>query len=456
MRRRNTSPIDSRSNQIDNKTYTQAIGAGAVRTTLERQAIEFLLGAQGEKGTPLHELFDFKQADAHLKPVVDRIAAMNHIHRLIQKAVVKRRDWNAERFWELLGGSLQLTLEQKTSTAKNLATLSSGGLKKLIDRLVAQDLAIEALPEEARIIFRSIQAAVRRGVMSDATDAEGAIVVEQESGHAVRWFVATLAGAFHMPAGNFERFGEMLQKWNLDPKVWPEWVGLATAAASGRAEFRAACEATTDAYDEDFWTSLSNWAFGENRLAEAEQMIFTGAHLHPHSLRLRALAAVFDTASGRLDDGAKSLEEPRVVDSMDAEATLSALICVALARNNWEEALRLFLRVVAEAPKGAGATSFHLLMALSLFALANGKVESLVAVIEEHPSMEGWRPLREALLARAAGNTDRLQRLAPEVRVSALELYKEFSEPEGKPPATPESGARPTGPRRRRGGPARA
>ena len=59
-------------------------------------------------------------------------------------------------------------------------------------------------------------------------------------------------------------------------------------------------------------------------------------------------------------------------------------------------------------------------------AAQSGHAEDSVQLLRECGRAEQWQPLVEALMTVAEDSTDRLLRLAPEVRTPASELYNQL------------------------------
>ncbi len=80
-----------------------------------------------------------------------------------------------------------------------------------------------------------------------------------------------------------------------------------------------------------------------------------------------------------------------------------------------------------------GGDNFHEIIwkdILLLFreAVANKQAADALRILETTEAGERWRPLREALAAAAEGTPDYLRQVAPEVRKTALEIYRKLAE----------------------------
>jgi DNA-binding transcriptional ArsR family regulator len=90
----------------------RAVDDERLRGALESVSVR-ALAVDKELRETLGTIIDLEGADAALKPVVDRHTAMVEVREAVFAARVTWEGWDAERFWELLGGSMVMTSIRK-------------------------------------------------------------------------------------------------------------------------------------------------------------------------------------------------------------------------------------------------------------------------------------------------------------------------------------------------------
>ncbi|MBK8251768.1 MAG: AAA family ATPase [Polyangiaceae bacterium] len=149
----------------------QVVEDRALRRALVSSAVQPWAELEGH-GEKLGELLELAPTEIAAKPIADRHTAMANLHKKVLQAHVKKKGWDAEAFWELLGGSL-VPLESKVSMVEHLPNVPS----KTVDAWISQ-LRLET--QKARKTVRSdvavnaLQRALREGYLDGLTDVEGA------------------------------------------------------------------------------------------------------------------------------------------------------------------------------------------------------------------------------------------------------------------------------------------
>lgn len=150
----------------------------ALRDAVDEQEpwLRRLLGHYGTRELENHAA----AARTELQSIVDLTDLDSGTHEMseLQRMVLNcRRDWgdsSAEEFWELLGGSFRLTVNEKQAVAKQLPELSVAELQKLLANLrdeVAEFDSRYELPEA----LGQLRTALRDGLLCGISDLTGVV-----------------------------------------------------------------------------------------------------------------------------------------------------------------------------------------------------------------------------------------------------------------------------------------
>src|SRR5437764_580652 len=93
--------------------YAQTVDEPALRHALEYEGIRSMLSERREYRKALGSMLDFEADDISLKTHAERIAELHEIEQCVLTANVNWPDCTAEEFWQRLGGSWALSLEEK-------------------------------------------------------------------------------------------------------------------------------------------------------------------------------------------------------------------------------------------------------------------------------------------------------------------------------------------------------
>ncbi len=109
-------------------------------------------------------------------------------------------------------------------------------------------------------------------------------------------------------------------------------------------------------------------------------------------------------------------------------------ISTLVANNQWSEAEPHFRALLAKGDEEFFEENWQIMPIMFKEAVRTGRAVEALALLDESPLAERWRPLREALAAAKEGSVRYLNGVAPEVRQPALEILKTIA-PDMQPQA---------------------
>lgn len=176
------------------------------------------------------ELLELAPGDVEAKPIADRHRAMAGLRKKILNARVKMKGWDAERFWQLLGGS-EMSLNQKIALAEKLEKSSPKTIKTWIAGLGERERDLKKILR-CDVALVAYQRAIREGHIEDMTDvdgAEGAALALECPELGTVAVAASLIRAKTPPPGLLEKLENALEQ---TPTVSFGWLALAQELAT--------------------------------------------------------------------------------------------------------------------------------------------------------------------------------------------------------------------------------
>ena len=144
------------------RALAHATDDGPLREALETASLQ-AISVQSDTRARAAEIFDLDGEDAALKGRAERIAAMHEARERVLAVERAEPEWDAARFWSLLGGSLSLAVHEKTRIADSVQRLESAQIRALF-RIFDEELG-----KWRRLFIEEeldhIRAAVRAGTL---------------------------------------------------------------------------------------------------------------------------------------------------------------------------------------------------------------------------------------------------------------------------------------------------
>lgn len=108
----------------------EVVADKALRGALESASVRALM-LDRELREQIGTIVDLEGVDTSLKPLAERHRMMAEIREAVLSARVRKKGWDAESFWQMLGGSLSLSQAEKIRIAVSLDGLSASQLSRL-------------------------------------------------------------------------------------------------------------------------------------------------------------------------------------------------------------------------------------------------------------------------------------------------------------------------------------
>jgi len=115
----------------------------------------------------------------------------------------------------------------------------------------------------------------------------------------------------------------------------------------------------------------------------------------------------------------------------DGASGLIFAASLVLEGNNWTRARYLVSLAIRKTSTDMDMEDVAMLVAFLRTCIRKGRAKEAAELLAEAGMTERWAPLYEAVCAIAEGSSVRLDSLAPEMRVAALELFEQLRKPEG-------------------------
>ena len=152
--------------------YAHAVDDMALRHALEYEGIRSILTEGRCHRKAMGSMLDFEADDSSLKSHAERIAELHELKERVLQANVIWPNCTAEDFWQRLGGSWVLSLEDKKKIVDKLETLTSQEISEVFDKSeFNRGRSLDVLSLEQ---IQCLMEAIRSGDMVDYTDIEGA------------------------------------------------------------------------------------------------------------------------------------------------------------------------------------------------------------------------------------------------------------------------------------------
>ncbi|WP_417913143.1 tetratricopeptide repeat protein [Candidatus Electronema sp. TJ] len=168
------------------------------------------------------------------------------------------------------------------------------------------------------------------------------------------------------------------------------------------------------------------------RFDEAEAAYRKSLKIDPaNSSRYNTLAWFFYERRDKFDEAIAFAQKSVELEyKLHAVHTLTTLL---VANKQWPEAEPHIRALLAKGDDEFFEENWPDMLTLFQEAVRTGRAAEALALLEESPLAERWRPLREALAAAKEGSVRYLNGVAPEVRQPALEILKTIA-PDVLPP----------------------
>lgn len=153
--------------------YAQAVDEPPLARALELSGLEQLMEAGGQVRRKLAELLDLDGEDAPLRPAVDHMEKLREVKRLVFDERIRWPEGTGpEEMWELFGGSISFSADEKVNLARRLSGASNEDLVAVACTLRREYRQLERI--SGATPARQLTEALRRGFMLHAYDLPGA------------------------------------------------------------------------------------------------------------------------------------------------------------------------------------------------------------------------------------------------------------------------------------------
>ncbi|WP_420208611.1 tetratricopeptide repeat protein [Candidatus Electronema sp. JC] len=193
--------------------------------------------------------------------------------------------------------------------------------------------------------------------------------------------------------------------------------------------YRKALEIKPD--NSQYWFNLGVLLERLERYDEAENAYRKDIEIKPTSSRYNAFAWFLYGQKDKFDEAILFAEKSVELEfDLNRVHTLATLL---VANNQWPEAEPHFRELLNKGDDEFFEKYWQDMLTLFKEAVCTGRAAEVLALLDESPLAERWRPLREALAAAKEGSVRYLNGVAPEVRHPALEILKTIA-PDVLPP----------------------
>jgi tetratricopeptide (TPR) repeat protein len=452
----------------------QSLGETEHSVAVEYRALA-LLNSTTETRKRIHELLDLEGEDHQLKPVAERLRLMSEAKESIFAYDVEAWPGEIDRseFWRLFGGSLSLSVGQKHQMVAAISSIDASKVRQVYQliREEKQNWAARVFRgTEGHRLLDKFYDAVASGYLDGPADVASAAIAaqalelpglpvlvafwaaapavsgrsESESEDIYRQFLklvpeSTFAwhGLGYLLSNKLARYEDAEQAYRkaieIDPKFAYPWNGLGNLLSDKLARYEDAEQAYRKAIEIDPkfaypWNGLGNLLSVKlARYEDAEQAYRKAIEIDPDSGDYANSLAwlLYKYSPQRLDEAERLARHAfeRLSDSLHAAHTYATI----LVRNGrWFAAMEPARRFLEIDDPAFFEACWPDIVIFFREAAMTGHAEDSAKLLHECGKSEQWRPLVEALMAVAEGSTDRLLRLAPEMRMPATELHKEI------------------------------
>lgn len=150
----------------------RALGKGDLARALEITGVSRLLDVERDLRRTVDAILDLSGDDAELKPVADRITTLRELRQQVLKGHGLPDTISPTEGWDLIGGAVDLTVEQKRLVVNKLVELKPKRRAQLFAALERERRELEY--RLGPRIARALRQAIRDGLMQTAGDKEGA------------------------------------------------------------------------------------------------------------------------------------------------------------------------------------------------------------------------------------------------------------------------------------------
>ena len=267
--------------------YAQTVDDAPMRHALEYEGIRFVLSDHRERRKALHSMLDFETDDALLKTHAERIAELHDIRERVLNTKVQWPGCTAEEFWQRLGGSWALTLEEKKKIADRLDVMSEEELRdSLNDAERKQRRLFDLLGMDQ---MQKLRYAIGSGDMADLSDVEGAAIAAIRLDSPSLKIIAQIERArekYPPPSmDEIEQIRQSISAVGDSVYTWYEMGNFLSKNPDLRGEAEAHHRKALEAFPNDpyLWYGLGNLLGGHlNRYEEAEDAYRKATQLAPN------------------------------------------------------------------------------------------------------------------------------------------------------------------------------
>ena len=448
---------------------TQSLSETDQCSAVEYRALA-LLNSTTETRRRIHELLDLEGDDHELKPVAERLRLMSEARESIFacRPDVWPEELDRTEFWHLFGGSLSFSVAEKQQFAATMVNLGADKIRSIYE-LIRKEKRNWAETRfrgtEGSRLLDEFYAAMASGYLDGPADSASAAIAAQTLEFTE---LPTIVAFWAAASGGTQTEDVYRQFLQLVPESSEAWNGLGNLLSDKLSRYADAEQAYRKAIEIDPqfaypWNNLGLLLCDKlSRYADAEQAYRKAIEIDPQfAYPWNNLGLLLCDKLSRYADAEQAYRKAVEIDPESGDGPNSlAWFLYQHKPECLEEAERLGKRafeLLPQSPQAAHTYATILVRNGRWFAAMEparrfleiddaaffeqcwpdivnffreaartGHAEESAKLLHECGKSEQWRPLVEALMAVAEGSTDRLLRLAPEMRRPASELYNEI------------------------------
>ena len=413
---------------------TQSLSETDQCSAVEYRALA-LLNSTTETRRRIHELLDLEGDDHELKPVAERLRLMSEARESIFacRPDVWPEELDRTEFWHLFGGSLSFSVAEKQQFAATMVNLGADKIRSIYE-LIRKEKRNWAETRfrgtEGSRLLDEFYAAMASGYLDGPADSASAAIAAQTLEFTE---LPTIVAFWAAASGGTQTEDVYRQFLQLVPESSEAWNGLGNLLSDKLSRYADAEQAYRKAIEIDPkvaypWNGLGNLLSDKlARYADAEQAYRKAVEIDPESGDgPNSLAWFLYQHKPECLEEAERLGK-RAFELLPQSPQAAHTYATILVRNGrWFAAMEPARRFLEIDDAAFFEQCWPDIVNFFREAARTGHAEESAKLLHECGKSEQWRPLVEALMAVAEGSTDRLLRLAPEMRRPASELYNEI------------------------------
>ena len=413
---------------------TQSLSETDQCSAVEYRALA-LLNSTTETRRRIHELLDLEGDDHELKPVAERLRLMSEARESIFacRPDVWPEELDRTEFWHLFGGSLSFSVAEKQQFAATMVNLGADKIRSIYE-LIRKEKRNWAETRfrgtEGSRLLDEFYAAMASGYLNGPADSASAAIAAQTLEFTE---LPTIVAFWAAASGGTQTEDVYRQFLQLVPESSEAWNGLGSLLSDKLSRYADAEQAYRKAIEIDPkfaypWHGLGNLLCDKlARYEDAEQAYRKAVEIDPESGDgPNSLAWFLYQHKPECLEEAERLGK-RAFELLPQSPQAAHTYATILVRNGrWFAAMEPARRFLEIDDAAFFEQCWPDIVNFFREAARTGHAEESAKLLHECGKSEQWRPLVEALMAVAEGSTDRLLRLAPEMRRPASELYNEI------------------------------